>query len=129
MAVSSGVQRGSGASSPFRLNWEVRPPLTEPAGFGHLEVPQVAVVDGQPLLLFCTNPGSDPIWIVPGSSVTGPWDMALARPVHCPGLYAPRLVRDTPSAGLERGRLRRLWSLGGPRIGWLMGQGADLWIL
>ena len=80
------------------LNWEVRPPLTQPAGFGHLEVPQVAVVDGQPLLLFCTNPGSDPIWIVPGPSVTGPWDITLARPVRCPGLYAPRLVRDGSGA-------------------------------
>jgi beta-fructofuranosidase len=52
------------------------------------------VIDGQPLLLFCTNPGSDPIWIVPGPSLTGPWDMKLARPVRCPGLYAPRRVRD-----------------------------------
>ena len=80
------------------LNWEVRPPLTEPAGFGHLEVPQVAVVDGQPLLLFCTNPGSDPIWIVPGPSVAGPWDMTLARPVRCPGIYAPCLVCDASGA-------------------------------
>jgi beta-fructofuranosidase len=51
------------------------------------------VVDGQPVLLFCTNPGDDPIWIVPGPSLTGPWDMTLARPVHSPGLYAPRLRR------------------------------------
>jgi beta-fructofuranosidase len=51
------------------------------------------VVDGQPVLLFRTNPGDDPIWIVPGPSLTGPWDMTLARPVHSPGLYAPRLVR------------------------------------
>ncbi len=58
----------------------------------------MAVVDGQPLLLFCTNPGSDPIWVVPGPSVTGPWDMTLARPVRCPGLYAPRLVRDGSGA-------------------------------
>ncbi|WP_253289652.1 glycoside hydrolase family 68 protein [Verrucosispora sioxanthis] len=43
------------ATSPDLVNWTVRPPLSTPAGFGHLEVPQVAVVDGQPLLLFCTN--------------------------------------------------------------------------
>ncbi|MGW3961480.1 glycosyl hydrolase family 32 [Amycolatopsis sp. NPDC005003] len=80
------------------LNWEVRPPLTRPGGFGHLEVPQVAVVDAQPLLLFCSNLGvrapSASVWAVPGRSLTGPWDLSLARPVSCPGLYAPRLVRD-----------------------------------
>jgi len=96
--ASHGPAAGRGvighARSADLLNWEVRPPLTRSVGFGHLEVPQVAVIDGQPLLLFCTNPGSDPIWIVPGPSLTGPWDMKLARPVRCPDLYAPRLVRD-----------------------------------
>ena len=95
--ASHGPAAGRGvighARSADLLDWEVRPPLTGPAGFGHLEVPQTAVVDGQPLLLFCTNPGDDPIWMVPGPSVTGPWDLTLARPVRCPGLYAPRLVR------------------------------------
>ena len=43
------------ATSSDLLTWTVRPPLSAPAGFGHLEVPQVTVVDGQPLLLFCTN--------------------------------------------------------------------------
>lgn len=90
------------ARSDDLLNWEVQPPLTEPAGFGHLEVPQVAVVDGQPLLLFCTNligrlhaAVNDQVWAVPGVSVNGPWDMQAARPVPRPGLYAPRLVRDS----------------------------------
>ena len=86
------------AFSPDLLNWQVGPPLTRPGGFGHLEVPQVAVVDGQPLLLFCSNLGpraaADQVWVVPGPAVTGPWDLSLARPVPCPGLYAPRLVRD-----------------------------------
>ncbi|WP_369227174.1 hypothetical protein AB5J52_42390 [Streptomyces sp. R39] len=88
------------ARSDDLLNWDVQPPLTEPAGFGHLEVPQVAVVDGQPLLLFRTNlidrsdaAAADQVWAVPGASVTGPWDLRAARPVPCPGLYAPRLVR------------------------------------
>lgn len=86
------------ATSPDLLNWTAGPPLTRPDGFGHLEAPQVAVVDGQPLLLFCSNLGvrapSDSVWVVPGPSLTGPWDLSLARPVPCPGLYAPRLVRD-----------------------------------
>lgn len=90
------------AYSADLLNWEVRPPVTQPAGFGHLEVPQVAVVDGQPLLLFCSNLtercGGGPIWAVPGPSVTGPWDMSRARPVPCRNLYAPRLVRDDAGA-------------------------------
>lgn len=87
------------------VNWEIRPPLTEPAGFGHLEVPQVAVVDGQPLLLFCSNlmDGSktdpaDQLWAVPGPSVTGPRDLALARPVAVPNVYAPRLVQNADDA-------------------------------
>jgi sucrose-6-phosphate hydrolase SacC (GH32 family) len=86
------------AYSAELLNWEVGPPLTRPDGFGHLEVPQVAVVDGQPLLLFCSNLGvrspSDSVWVVPGPAVTGPWDLSVAQPVSCPRLYSPRLVRD-----------------------------------
>jgi beta-fructofuranosidase len=101
--VNHGPAGGRGvighAWSDDLLEWEVRPPLTEPAGFGHLEVPQVAVVDGQPLLMFCTNRADDGpdgrIWIVPGAAVTGPWDMSRARPVPCRDLYAPRLVRDS----------------------------------
>ncbi|MDG4825145.1 glycoside hydrolase family 68 protein [Asanoa sp. WMMD1127] len=87
------------ATSPDLLTWTVRPPLTVPGGFGHLEVPQVEVVDGQPLLLFCTNAaqprhGTSRIWVVPAPTVRGPWDLAAARPVDRPGLYAPRLVAD-----------------------------------
>ncbi|MDH6589680.1 beta-fructofuranosidase [Streptomyces sp. SAI-133] len=93
------------ARSDNLVDWEVGPPVTEPAGFGHLEVPQVAVVDGQPLLLFCTNTSEDPdtgtehqVWAVPGRSLTGPWDMTAAKLVNCPGLYAPRLVQE-PDGG------------------------------
>lgn len=86
------------ATSPDLLTWTVRPPLSTPADFGHLEVPQVAVVDGQPLLLFCTDATADArrgdhrIWVATGPSVRGPWDVAGARPVSHPHLYAPRLV-------------------------------------
>ena len=37
------------------LRWEVRPPLSEPGEFHHLEVPQVEVVDGTPVLLFSAS--------------------------------------------------------------------------
>jgi beta-fructofuranosidase len=101
--AAEGSDRGviGHARSTDLLNWELRPPVTGPARFGHLEVPQVAVVDGQPLLLFCSNlteRSDGPVWAVPGPSVTGPWDMALARPVPCGPLYAPRLVRDHTGA-------------------------------
>jgi len=88
------------ATSPDLLQWTVQPPLSQPAGFGHLEVPQVAVVDGQPLLLFCTNrgPGGHRIWVVPGAAVTGPWDVAGGRPFPHPHLYAPRLVAAADGA-------------------------------
>jgi beta-fructofuranosidase len=88
------------ATSMDLVTWTVEPPLSKPAGFGHLEVPQVAVIDGQPLLLFCTNSvasaraGNEKIWFTPGPTVNGPWDLAAARPFPHPHLYAPRLVSD-----------------------------------
>ena len=84
------------ATSPDLLKWTVQPPLSTPAGFGHLEVIQVAVVDGQPLLLFCAAAGTAEhrIWVVPGPTVSGPWDVTVARPFAHPHLYAPRLVPD-----------------------------------
>lgn len=85
------------ARSDDLTHWEIRPPLSAPAGFGHLEVPQAEVVDGQPLLLFCTDKPEPGVWAVPGSSLTGPWDTARATAVGCPGVYAPRLVRDPVS--------------------------------
>jgi beta-fructofuranosidase len=42
-------------------SWEVLPPLSRPAGFGHLEVPQVCVIDDQPVLVFsCLSIHQDP---------------------------------------------------------------------
>lgn len=84
------------ATSPDLVHWTVQSPLSTPAGFGHLEVPQVAVVDGSPLLLFCTNAGTagHRIWVAPGPRLTGPWDVAAARPFPHPHLYAPRLLPD-----------------------------------
>ncbi len=88
------------ARSADLITWTVQPPLSSPAGFGHLEVPQVAVVGGQPLLLFCTNAVApdrgtdDRIWFAEGPSVDGPWNVAAARSFPHPHLYAPRLVVD-----------------------------------
>jgi beta-fructofuranosidase len=84
--------------------WELGPPLTEPAGFGQLEVPQVRTVDAQPLLLFTCHPeeqsaeqtarfGKFSTWYVTGEDTTGPWDIATALPFRGePTLFAAPLV-------------------------------------
>ena len=86
--------------------WELQPPLTEPAGFGEFEVAQARVIDGQPLLVFTCHPdeqapeqlerfGRFCAWSAPGASLTGPWDIAAARPFDAePDLYAAQLVQQ-----------------------------------
>jgi beta-fructofuranosidase len=86
------------------LGWDLEPPLTEPAGFGQLEVPQARLVDGQPLLVFTCHPeqqspeqvaryGRFSTWYVLGESLTGPWDIDSARPFEDePKLFAAPLV-------------------------------------
>ena len=94
------------ARSADLLHWEVQPPLSEPgAGFGHLEVFQVEVVDGQVVLLFnCLGSelapwrqeiaGSGGVWSVVADSPTGPFDVSKATPLTDDSLYVGRLVRD-----------------------------------
>ena len=108
MLVTARCNRGPGngrgvvghARSPDLITWTIGPPVTNTAGFGHLEVPQVAVIDDQPLLLFCTNAASpertltDRIWCAPADAITGPWDLTAAKSFPHPSLYAPRLVPD-----------------------------------
>jgi beta-fructofuranosidase len=95
------------ATSPDLEHWHVGPPLTTPAGFGQLEVPQVVEVDGLPVLIFSCWPDRmtaarrrdaprGGVWVVPGGSLTGPWDIAAATPFDHPSLYAARLVEDGP---------------------------------
>ncbi|MCW4353808.1 glycoside hydrolase family 68 protein [Hoyosella sp. YIM 151337] len=93
---------GHARSADLRT-WEVQPPLSKPDGFGQLEVPQVAVIDGQPLLIFCCHPPqlaprlrepkpAGSMWAVPADSITGPFDIGLATPFKHNSLYAARLV-------------------------------------
>jgi beta-fructofuranosidase len=95
------------ATSADLETWEVRPPLTTPAGFGQMEVPQAVAVDGQPVLVFSCWPGrmaeslrqgwtGGGVWVVPGASLTGPWDVGAARTFEHPSLYAARLVEERP---------------------------------
>lgn len=91
------------ATSPDLEHWTVQAPLSTPDGFWHLEVPQVAVVDGLPVLVFSCWPDrlaagrraswtGGGVWVAPGETLLGPWDLARARPFEHPSLYAARLV-------------------------------------
>ena len=96
-------------------HWTPRPPLPVKGGFqgsegvgggfGHLEVTQVEIVDGRPLLLFCSMPNElsaarrataprGNVWSAPGDGLLGPFDLAAATPFDHPSLYSGRLVRD-----------------------------------
>lgn len=93
------------ARSADMRNWELLRPLTAPAGFGQIEVPQVRVIDGTPLLVFSCHPeeqsaaqierfGRYCTWYLLGESVLGPWDIAAARPFEAePSLFAAPLVQ------------------------------------
>jgi beta-fructofuranosidase len=85
--------------------WEVQPPLSGPDGFGQLEVPQTAYVDGRWVLLFscmagelgaerADGPGG--VWTAPAAGPLGPFDIAAATRIDHPSLYAPRLVETAP---------------------------------
>jgi beta-fructofuranosidase len=94
------------ARSADMRTWELMPPLSEPAGFGQIEVPQVRSVEGQPLLVFTCHPDEQTearksscglycTWSVAGDSVTGPWDIRRANPFTAePAVFAGPLVRQ-----------------------------------
>jgi hypothetical protein len=74
-----------------RLEWELRPPISRPGGFGELEVSQVRIVEDRPVLVFTCHPdqqgaellsklGRFCTWSVAGESPAGPWDLERARP-------------------------------------------------
>lgn len=91
------------------LNWEIRPPLSEPgSGFGDLEVTQMTMVDGKPILLFSclsrefsivrraagkAGGGNGGVWAVPSDSVLGPFDILNAQLITDHKLYSGRMVQ------------------------------------
>jgi beta-fructofuranosidase len=106
------------------VHWETRAPLSKPGEFGHLEVPQVEMIEGTPVLLFSTarlHTGQsrrtrlpdEPTgsFVAVGESLLGPWDITNARSIPVPDLYSARLIRDRAGAwqvlgfidGSERG--------------------------
>lgn len=88
------------AVSDDLLKWEVLPPLTEPGRHRCLEVPQVATVDGQHLLVFSVprvetegdpNPLGD-TWCARAEGPLGAFDLEHPWRIEESGLYAGRLV-------------------------------------
>lgn len=87
-------------------SWEVRPPLSEPAGWGQMEVPQTVVVDGTPFLIFCCGDAhlserrreqaTGGMWFAPGESLLGPWDFDAAGTFDHPSLYAAHVIEREP---------------------------------
>ncbi|ABW16385.1 Glycosyl hydrolase family 32 domain protein [Parafrankia sp. EAN1pec] len=107
-ATGPGDQRGviGHARSHDLVHWSAQPPLSLPqTGFGHLEVPQVEVVDGRPVLVFSCLRGElsrerrergvhGGTWCVPVETLLGPYDVTRAVQVTDESLYSGRLVRD-----------------------------------
>ena len=93
------------ATSPDLRTWTVRAPLSAPgAGFGQLEVPQVEVVDGRPVLLFdCLTTELTAgrraagerggIWALALDDLRGPYDVGRAHLLHDESRYVGKLVR------------------------------------
>ena len=93
------------ARSDDLLSWEALPPLSRPGqGFGHLEVPQIEVVDGKPVLLFSCRASElsgerraagvrGGTWAIAVDDPLGPYDVAAARPIADEELYSGRLVQ------------------------------------
>lgn len=98
------------ATSPDLDNWTVQAPLSQSgAGFGHLEVPQIATIDNQNVLIFSSLHAElttarreagerGGVWSVPVDSPTGPYDITQATRLTDESLYAGRLLQDRDGA-------------------------------
>ena len=94
------------ARSADLRTWELGPPVSEPAGFGQIEVPQVREIGGRPVLVFTCHPdeqserqkqafGRFSTLSLAGDSPAGPWDIERARPFEAePTLFAAPLVQE-----------------------------------
>ncbi|BCL25816.1 glycoside hydrolase family 68 protein [Streptomyces aurantiacus] len=94
------------ATSPDLRTWTVRPPLSSVgAGFAHLEVPQLATIQGKTtLLMSCDTPRLSAarreagqrggIWSIQAPSALGPYPAEDARLVVAESLYSGRVIED-----------------------------------
>ncbi len=84
-------------------HWETRSPLTDPAGFGEMEVIQSLDINGEARLLFSCLPDSAPgiathpshtgTWMARGEGLLGPWNIAGSSNILLPGIYAAQIFR------------------------------------
>jgi len=77
------------AVSPDLLEWEVRPPLVSPSGFGHMEVPQVLWAGRSAVLVFSTHDSTLALARQTGEPATGTY---ICRG---PGLLGPFAAPET----------------------------------
>jgi beta-fructofuranosidase len=94
------------AQSQDLLHWHPQAPLSTPdAGFGHLEVTQLAMVEERPVLVFSCltselaearrlSGDRGGIWSLSPSDLLGPYDLRNAKRIAGESLYSGRLVRD-----------------------------------
>jgi beta-fructofuranosidase len=105
------------ATSDDLLHWQVRPPLTEPGEFGHMEVPQWTAIGGRYYLLFCAQAGVQSARRRgrPGvRPVTGTYYLLADEPL---GPF--RAATDAPLAGDEAGSTYAGKLVQGPAGEWL----------
>lgn len=93
------------ASSANLRDWRLGPPLSRPGqGFGQLEVMQVQVVDGVPLLMFsCLAADASSsrratgttggVWVSAAENLLGPYDVSAVQQVTNHELYGGRMIR------------------------------------
>ena len=72
------------ARSADMVTWELQPPLSRPGGFSELEVAQVRIVEGRPLLVFTVSPSVRPMSRSRGSAGSPPGTCS-ATPSPAPG--------------------------------------------
>ncbi len=98
------------------MDWEIQPALSSAGGgFGDLEVTQINVVNGRPVLLFSClrrefsavrkaagekGGGEGGVWAVPAESVVAQFDIMNAQLLTNHELYAGRLIQDRNSQWL-----------------------------
>lgn len=81
------------AQSSDLVNWTVRPPLSSPVRFHHLEVPQVfRIADRWHLLFSVDQPRGGRTYACGARSPLGPFEIAGARPLGSALLYSGRAV-------------------------------------
>jgi len=74
------------ARSQDLVSWEVQPPVSgDPSGFGQIEVPQVRVVDGRPVLCSPATPRSRARPARPTTATGAPGRSSASRAARCSG--------------------------------------------